>query len=92
MKFVFGDKVKNVCASDDNPHRCGIFVRSGKRTGRFNPGAWIEVTDGRGQFWEQSERSTVPESMPEEEADKVAQHIWERDYGKFSALKERVQG
>ncbi len=50
----FGATVTNHFASEDNPTRVGIFVRSGRRNGRMNPGVWWELTDGRGKFWQVS--------------------------------------
>jgi len=40
----FGDIVKNEWASEDNPQRIGILVRSS--------GRMISCTDGKGHFWE----------------------------------------
>lgn len=51
-RFIFGDKVQNIYASNDNPHKNGIFVKQFRRTGKSNPGIISEVTDGRGKFWE----------------------------------------
>jgi hypothetical protein len=42
MKFL--DIVINEWASENNPHRQGIFTR--------NKGKTIEFTDGKGEFWE----------------------------------------
>lgn len=51
----FGDLVENGRASLDNPRRCGFFVRKGSTPhGRINPGPWIELTDGKGDFWRHS--------------------------------------
>ena len=47
----FGDPVVNTSASDDNPQKRGFFVRRIHRSGRMNPGTFIEVTDKRGKFW-----------------------------------------
>lgn len=41
MKFL--DIVENGWASEDNPHRIGIFIRKKGRN--------FEVTDGKGDFW-----------------------------------------
>lgn len=43
--------VENVYASDDNPHKRGIYVRTIRRNGRMNPGIHLELTDGNGEFW-----------------------------------------
>ncbi len=42
--FKFGDIIDNGWASEDNPLRKSIFVKHKKKT--------IEVTDGKGMFWE----------------------------------------
>jgi len=39
----FGDIIINYWASEDNPHRRGIFVRYKKNL--------IQCTDGKGDFW-----------------------------------------
>lgn len=43
-KFKFGDIIENGWAGYENPTRIGIFVRYRHRT--------IELTDGKGKFWE----------------------------------------
>lgn len=43
-RFKFGDIIENGWVSEDNPSRKSIFVRHKKKT--------IEVTDGKGNFWE----------------------------------------
>ena len=50
-KFKFGDVIENKAASKDNPTRYGYFVREIKRSGRLNPGRYVEITDGNGSFW-----------------------------------------
>lgn len=54
----FGQRVRGIFASDDNPHKNGYFVRSGFRKGRLNPGMYYEITDGNGDFW-----TTPPENV-----------------------------
>jgi hypothetical protein len=49
----FGQTVINHWASDSNPRRVGMFVRQGAWIGRMNRGTYWELTDGRGDFWEQ---------------------------------------
>lgn len=51
MKYKFGDIVINHSAGESNPHKRGIVVRTGVKTGRLNPGPWVECTDGKGEFW-----------------------------------------
>lgn len=48
----FGDWFAGIHASEDNPQRCGMYVRTVIRSGRTNSGVWFELTDGRGNFWE----------------------------------------
>jgi hypothetical protein len=50
-KFKFGQAVRNIHASEDNPIRDGLFVREFMQHGRTNPGWTCEVTDGKGKFW-----------------------------------------
>jgi len=51
-KWVFGDKIENDAASYDNPTRIGFFVRRAIRSGRINAGPYVQITNGRGSFWE----------------------------------------
>lgn len=53
----FGDLICNGWASENNPTRVGAFVRRGVRTGNLNRGPYWELTDGKGKFWELSEKS-----------------------------------
>jgi hypothetical protein len=50
----FGDVLENGWAGDRNPQRRGIVIRFGTRTGRLNPGPYVELTDGMGNFWQHS--------------------------------------
>lgn len=50
--FKFGDKVQNMCASDDNPQRTGLFVKSYTMKGVRNPGKYATMTNGSGKFWD----------------------------------------
>lgn len=47
----YGDIMHNPWAGEGNPRRNGFFVRSNRVTGRFNPGLWYELTNGKGDFW-----------------------------------------
>ena len=60
----FGDRVMNTCASPENPHKYGYFVRRGYTSGLVNRGPYIEVTDGKGDFWKTDPEfiSPTPES------------------------------
>jgi len=55
-EFQFGETIVNSHASPDNPCRRGKFVRRGHRTGKLNPGPYVELTDGQGKFWQASAR------------------------------------
>ena len=50
--FRFGDIVESIHASDDNPRKRGIVVRTDHRKGKLNPGRYVVLTDGNGEFWE----------------------------------------
>jgi hypothetical protein len=65
----FGEWMRGVYASASNPHRDGMFVRTERRAGRFNPGTWHELTDGNGNFWSYPASCTVflaPPTQPAE--------------------------
>ena len=49
----FGEtRIINPSASEDNPHREGIYVETIMRPRNgINPGQYIRVTDGNGEFW-----------------------------------------
>ena len=49
---TFGDWFTGIYASDDNPIKHGMYVRTIRRTGRMNRGTHYELTDGKGAFWE----------------------------------------
>ena len=48
----FGEWLRGIYASERNPTRDGMYVRTIRRTGKFNPGKSYELTDGNGLFWE----------------------------------------
>lgn len=48
----FGDWIRGNFASEENPQRDGMYVRTIRRTGFTNPGKWYELTDGKGKFWQ----------------------------------------
>lgn len=58
-KPVFGEWIRGVYASESNPHRDGMYVRTIRRTGRMNPGTSYEITDGKGDFWEYPRESVL---------------------------------
>ena len=58
-KPVFGEWMRGIYASERNPHRDGMYVRTIRRTGRMNPGAFYELTDGKGAFWQYPKDSAV---------------------------------
>jgi len=47
----FGQRMCMKFASDDNPLKYGLFVRTVIRKGRVNSGRHYELTDGHGDFW-----------------------------------------
>lgn len=47
----FGDWIRGIYASESNPRRDGMYVRTIHRKGRMNPGKFYELTDGNGAFW-----------------------------------------
>ena len=47
----FGEWLRGTYASESNPHRDGMYVRTIHRKGRMNPGKFYELTDGNGAFW-----------------------------------------
>ena len=47
----FGEWLRGTYASESNPRRDGMYVRTIIRRGRMNPGKFYEVTDGNGAFW-----------------------------------------
>ena len=48
----FGDWLRGIYASERNPTRDGMYVRTIRRTGKLNPGKFYELTDGNGLFWQ----------------------------------------
>ena len=48
---VFGEPIRGIWASSDNPIRDGFYVETVRRTGRLNPGVWYKLTDKHGKFW-----------------------------------------
>ena len=65
----FGDWLRGIHASETNPHRDGMYVRTIRRTGKLNPGVHYEVTDGNGKFWQYPAQSverlaTPPAAQP----------------------------
>lgn len=56
---VFGEWMRGIWASDQNPQRDGMYVKTIRRSGRFNPGTFYELTNGRGSFWTYPDASTV---------------------------------
>ena len=73
----FGEWLRGIYASESNPHRDGMYVRTIRRTGKLNPGVHYEVTDGNGKFWQypaQSvERLATPPAVQPAGAESAAQ-------------------
>lgn len=56
----FGEWFTGIYASDENPHKHGMYVRTIRRyPGGMNPGMFYELTDGEGNFWEYPVGSVV---------------------------------
>ena len=69
----FGEWLRGIYASESNPHRDGMYVRTIRLTGGLNPGVHYEVTDGNGKFWQYPAQSverlaTPPASQVQQEA------------------------
>lgn len=47
-KPMFGDRMRNLWASEQNPTRDGIFVQAIRR----NHANLYRMTDGKGKFWD----------------------------------------
>lgn len=73
----FGQLMRGVHASPDNPQRDGFYVRTVVRSGRLNPGRFYELTDKRGNFW----RYPVGSCVPVRDADTTAAQHTENDHG-----------
>jgi hypothetical protein len=58
-KPKFGEWMRGVWASERNPQRDGMYVKTVRRTGRLNPGTWFELTDGKGTFYQYLSSETV---------------------------------
>lgn len=48
----FGQVLRMIYASDDNPHKYGFYVETIVRRGKLNPGVCYRMTNGKGDFWE----------------------------------------
>ena len=60
----FGEWLRGIHASETNPHRDGMYVRTIRRTGKLNPGVHYEVTDGNGKFWQYPAQSVERLATP----------------------------
>ena len=60
----FGEWLRGIYASESNPHRDGMYVRTIRRTGKLNPGVHYEVTDGNGKFWQYPAQSVERLATP----------------------------
>jgi len=49
---IFGELLRGVYASINNPIREGFYVRTIVRNGRMNSGKFYELTDKKGRFWQ----------------------------------------
>ena len=48
----FGEWMRGIWASEDNPIRDGMYVKTIHRKGRVNRGRYYQLTNGKGKFWE----------------------------------------
>lgn len=88
--FVFGrTKVRGVFAGEGNPHRDGIFVEHIRRTGKMNPGRWLRLTDGKGDFWEFEMNAVViwedgeTEESVAERSETLFRQLYVERFGRF---------
>ncbi len=83
----FGDKVTNVCAGENNPHRLGTFVKvktysRKSRYGITHKQRFVVCTNGCGKFWETVPKVIFPGHLDKEESSRLFRPIWEAEYGK----------
>lgn len=64
----FGEWLRGIWASERNPIRDGMYVKTTRRTGRLNPGTWYQLTNGKGKFWDFEANQTVFIEPPKEES------------------------
>ena len=64
-KPKFGEWLRGIYASESNPQRDGMYVRTIRRTGRMNPGTFYEMTDGNGRFWQYPAQSVERVAAPQ---------------------------
>lgn len=58
-KPCFGEWLRGIYASADNPTRDGMYVRTIRLRGKVNKGIFFELTDGKGRFWRTLAASTI---------------------------------
>lgn len=81
----FGDWLRGIHASEDNPQRDGMFVREVVTPrGRMNSGTAWELTDGKGDFWRYPPHSvkplpTPPASIPAAEVQALVERWGQRE-------------
>ena len=63
-KPKFGEWMRGIYASESNPHRDGMYVKTVTRIGTMNTGKFYELTDGRGDFWEMPVASAISIPSP----------------------------
>lgn len=67
---VFGQWMRGTHASETNPQRDGMYVKTiRRRHGVINPGKAYQLTDGKGGFWEYPVGSVCPITRPLEAPD-----------------------
>ena len=89
-KPKFGDRIRGIYASEQNPERDGFYVETIRCTGRLNNGTHYRCTDGHGHFWEYPVDSTellAPEPAGKDVEALVA--LRDGDWPKLIALAQR---
>jgi len=72
----FGDKITNVCASENNPMLHSYYVRRSKND--------IKCTDRKGNFWDVSKQVIFLGHLPYNECEKLYKPIWKKQYDKLT--------
>jgi len=52
IKPKFGDLIENGWASDNNPQKISVYIKTNYHKGRINHGKYFNLTDMKGDFWE----------------------------------------
>lgn len=82
----FGDTIRGIWAGTINPHRDGFYLRTVRRSGRFNPGTFYELTDQQGDRWEYPAHHTVRVAKASELEQRIRESERERCAAKLHAM------